>query len=124
MPADKKANLEITEGRIARMGLALAEWSEKWFPDPLVFAFLGVIVNAYDSVPTITRQIRGEIEAAFGQKVFSTVLSKSIRIEEAIALRRGVIHHGKLGASRAADEVRLLGDELLSRLETGAGGAP
>jgi chromosome partitioning protein len=82
---------------------------------------LGVIVNAYDSVPVITRQIKGEIEEAFGEKVFATVLSKSTRIEEAIALKKGVIHHGKMGASRAAEEVRLLGEELLSRL--GEGGA-
>ncbi len=27
-----------------RAGLALANWSEKWFPDPLVFAMLGVVV--------------------------------------------------------------------------------
>jgi chromosome partitioning protein len=77
---------------------------------------LGVIINAYDSVPVITRQIREEIESSFGEKVFATVLSKSIRIEEAIAARTGVIHHKKLGASRAADEVKALGDELLSRL--------
>jgi len=81
---------------------------------------LGVIVNAFDSVPVITRQIRSEIEASFGEKVFSTVLSKSIRIEEAIATHKGVIHHQHLGASRAADEVRSLGEELVLRLE-GAG---
>ena len=34
----------VTDGRVARIGLALADWSEKWFPDPLVFAFLGVLV--------------------------------------------------------------------------------
>jgi len=68
-------------------------------------------------VPTITRQIRGEIESAFKEKVFTTALSKSIRLEEAIATRTGVIHHAHLGASRAADEVRALGDELLARLE-------
>src|SRR6202521_6427100 len=44
MQAAKKVNLPITDGRVARMGLALANWSEKWFPDPLVFAFLGVLV--------------------------------------------------------------------------------
>jgi chromosome partitioning protein len=76
----------------------------------------GVIINAYDGVPVITRQIRAEIEASFGGKVFSTVLSKSIRIEEAIATRTGVIHHKHLAGSRAADEVKALGDELLSRL--------
>jgi len=83
-------------------------------------ALLGVIINAYDSIPTITRQIRSEIESSFGDKVFTTVLSKSIRIEEAIASRKGVIHHTNLGSSRAAVEVKALGDELLSRL----GGLP
>ena len=32
------------EGLLVRTGLALAEWSERWFPDPFVFALLGVIV--------------------------------------------------------------------------------
>jgi len=79
----------------------------------------GVIINAFDSVPTITRQIRAEIESSFGSKVFRTVLSKSIRLEEAIATRKGVIHHKRLGESRAAEEVTALGDELLRRLEGG-----
>src|SRR5665213_4371641 len=42
MQASKK--IQLADGRVARMGLALADWSEKWFPDPLVFAFLGVLV--------------------------------------------------------------------------------
>ncbi|MEQ1886729.1 MAG: TIGR00366 family protein [Bryobacteraceae bacterium] len=29
---------------MAQIGAALANWSEKWFPDPLVFALLGVVV--------------------------------------------------------------------------------
>src|SRR5579862_3954483 len=33
----------VTEGRFARFGLALATWTERWFPDPLVFAFIGVL---------------------------------------------------------------------------------
>jgi chromosome partitioning protein len=78
---------------------------------------LGVIVNAYDSVPVITRQIRAEIEGSFGEKVFTTVLSKSIRLEEAIAARRGVIQHA--GAHKVADEVRALAAELVQRLEGG-----
>jgi chromosome partitioning protein len=78
---------------------------------------LGVIVNAYDSVPVITRQIRAEIEASFGEKVFATVLSKSIRLEEAIASRRGVIQHA--ASHKVADEVRALAAELVQRLEGG-----
>jgi len=30
---------------LARAGLALAQWTENWFPDALVFAFLGVLVT-------------------------------------------------------------------------------
>ena len=81
-------------------------------------SLLGVIVNAFDGVPVISRQIRAEIEASFGDKVFATVLSKSIRLEEAIASRRGVIHQS--GARRVADEVRALAAELLERLEGGS----
>src|ERR1700747_3624412 len=44
MQAANKVKLPVTDGRVARMGLALANWSERWFPDPLVFAFLGVLV--------------------------------------------------------------------------------
>jgi short-chain fatty acids transporter len=39
-----KAGHSVTEGRVARWGLGLADWSERWFPDPLVFAFLGVVI--------------------------------------------------------------------------------
>ena len=42
-----KAHLErtaVSEGRLARYGLNLANWSERWFPDPLVFALLGIVV--------------------------------------------------------------------------------
>jgi short-chain fatty acids transporter len=28
---------------LARLGLSLADWSERWFPDPLVFALLGIL---------------------------------------------------------------------------------
>ncbi|MEQ1948098.1 MAG: TIGR00366 family protein [Bryobacteraceae bacterium] len=38
-------NMDVAEtgGRVARLGVALANWSEKWFPDPLIFAFLGIV---------------------------------------------------------------------------------
>jgi len=31
------------EGALVRFGLALAHWSERWFPDPLIFAFIVII---------------------------------------------------------------------------------
>ena len=34
----------VEGGFMQRAGLALAEWSEKWFPDALVFALLGIFI--------------------------------------------------------------------------------
>jgi short-chain fatty acids transporter len=40
----QKTQTVVSEGRLVRFGLKLANWSEQWFPDPLVFALLGVVV--------------------------------------------------------------------------------
>ena len=77
---------------------------------------LGVIINAYDSKPVITRQIKDEITEGFGDIVFSTHLSKTIKIEEAIAQKIGVTELKRLDRSRAREEVAAIGDELLQRL--------
>ena len=34
----------VEGGFMQRSGLALAQWSEKWFPDALVFALLGIFI--------------------------------------------------------------------------------
>src|SRR5579864_624865 len=39
-----KAAATVSEGTLVRFGLGLANWSERWFPDPLVFALLGIVV--------------------------------------------------------------------------------
>jgi len=41
--ADEQTASAASEGNLARFGLALAEWSERWFPDPLVFALIGIV---------------------------------------------------------------------------------
>jgi chromosome partitioning protein len=77
---------------------------------------LGVIINGFDSQPVIVREIRREIEESFADKVFATVLSQTIKLEEAIAERTGVIHLKHLAKSRAKEEVERIGAELLERL--------
>ncbi len=44
MHSPRDAQSAVQEKGLVRMGLALANWSEKWFPDPLVFALLGIVV--------------------------------------------------------------------------------
>jgi chromosome partitioning protein len=75
---------------------------------------LGVIINGYDSIPVITRQIREEITSSFGDYVFNSVLSKSIKIEEAIARKNGLI---TLTRGKVKDEVITIGEELVQRLD-------
>ncbi len=42
MPQEKQAATQ--EQPLVRFGLGLANWSERWFPDPLIFALLGIVV--------------------------------------------------------------------------------
>ncbi len=46
MPTPVQGNAQSAEQErpLVRFGLALAQWSERWFPDPLVFALLGIVV--------------------------------------------------------------------------------
>jgi chromosome partitioning protein len=85
--------------------------------------FLGVVINSFDSVPSITKGIRKEIEDAFHEKVFRTALSKSIKIEEAIAAKAAV---GELKISdkrcRVVSEIKAIGEEFLLRLGIQDGG--
>jgi short-chain fatty acids transporter len=34
----------VPEGRLARVGMALADWSERWFPDAFVFALIALVI--------------------------------------------------------------------------------
>ena len=79
---------------------------------------LGIIINSFESNPVITRQIVEEIRESFGEKVFATPLSKSIRVEEAIASKTGVISRPRVDGrpSKAAEEIKAIGEELLLRL--------
>jgi chromosome partitioning protein len=74
----------------------------------------GVIINAYDSRPVITREIREEIKEVFKDKVFNTALSKTIKYEEAIAGKHGIIEASD--SIKVKEEITLLGQELLARL--------
>src|SRR5512141_2744922 len=42
--AEEQTKTAANEKPLVRIGLALAGWSERWFPDALVFALLGILV--------------------------------------------------------------------------------
>jgi len=43
MASEAQRGKPIRESGLAHLGLSLANWSERWFPDPLVFALLGIL---------------------------------------------------------------------------------
>ncbi len=55
----------------ARAGLALAAWSERWFPDPLVFAFLGVVIVF--AIAVLSGETPGNVAIQAGQSFWTLV---------------------------------------------------
>ena len=59
------------EGALVRFGLALASWSGRWFPDPLVFAFLGIVVVFVTGL--LLRESPSKLAIAGGKSFWSLV---------------------------------------------------
>ena len=60
-----------SESGVARFGLALANWSERWFPDPLVFALAGVVVVFLFGL--LIHQPAGKLAIAGGKSFWALV---------------------------------------------------
>jgi len=59
------------EKRLVRFGLALANWSERWFPDPLVFALIGIVVVYI--VGLVLHQSAGKLAIQGGKNFWTLV---------------------------------------------------
>jgi chromosome partitioning protein len=77
---------------------------------------VGTIINAYDPVPTIVREIVEEIRSSFGPSCFQSYVTKSIRIEEAIAEKKGLVELSGSLWKKSRDEVLAVAAELSGRL--------
>ena len=76
---------------------------------------LGVVLICVDERPTIIKEIIEEIIKSFGKRVFNAYLSRSIKIEEVIASRIGLIELDE--DHKLKEEAIKIGEELLKRLE-------
>lgn len=79
-------------------------------------SLVGTIINAYDPVPTIVKEIVQEIRASFGSSCFESFITKSIRIEEAIAEKKGLVELSGSLWKKCRDEVLAVSSELVGRL--------
>lgn len=77
----------------------------------------GVLITMFDGRALISRQIREEISKFFGDKVFTTVIPRNIRVSEAPSYGVPVIVHDK--RSRGAISYNQLVDEFLGRCTDG-----
>src|SRR5207253_11489868 len=51
---------------------------------------LGVVVTLFDKRTTLAREVYEQIRAVFGAQMFETVITKSVRLEEAPAYRESI----------------------------------
>jgi chromosome partitioning protein len=74
---------------------------------------LGVVVTLHDRRTTLSRDIHGQICQVFGDKVFETTISKSVRLEESPAYRESIFSFAP--ASSGAVEYSNLCEEVIRR---------
>lgn len=75
---------------------------------------LGVVVTLHDRRTTLSRDIYEQICQVFGDKVFETTISKSVRLEESPAYRESIFTFAP--ASSGAIEYANLCDEVIRRV--------
>jgi len=74
---------------------------------------LGVVITMHDKRTSLARDIRAQIDKVFGSKVFRTVITKSVRLEESPAYKESIFSFAP-ESSGAAEYYRLC-EEVMDR---------
>jgi chromosome partitioning protein len=75
---------------------------------------LGALLTLFDRRTILSRQVKAQVEEVFGDKVFDTVITKSVRLEESPAYREPVFSFAP--RSSGAFQYYKLSEEVLSRV--------
>ena len=75
---------------------------------------LGVLVTLHDKRTTLAREVYEQIQRVFGPKLFQTVITKSVRLEESPAYKESIFSFAP--QSSGAIEYGKLCEEVLSRV--------
>lgn len=75
---------------------------------------LGAVITLYDKRTVLARDIRDQIIEVFGDRLFDTVISKSVRLEESPAYKESIFSFAP--QSSGAYEYYKLSEEILSRV--------
>ena len=82
-------------------------------PNPAL-RILGVVITMHDKRTALARDIRAQIEKVFGKKVFQTVITKSVRLEESPAYKESIFTFAP--DSTGATEYYRLCEEVIDRV--------
>ncbi len=74
---------------------------------------LGVLVTLHDNRTILGRDVVAQIRKVFGKKVFKTMISKSVRLEESPAYKESIFSHAP--SSSGAKQYAKLGEEVMQR---------
>jgi chromosome partitioning protein len=75
---------------------------------------LGVVITMHDKRTTLAKDIHEQIGQVFGERLFNTVITKSIRLEESPAYKESIFTFAP--RSSGAMEYYSLSEEILSRV--------
>ncbi|MGC8915534.1 MAG: ParA family protein [Thermoanaerobaculum sp.] len=75
---------------------------------------LGAVITLYDRRTVLARDIHEQIARVFGEKLFKTVISRSVRLEESPAYRASIFEHAP--ESSGATEYYALCEEVMARV--------
>jgi chromosome partitioning protein len=82
-------------------------------PNPAL-RILGVVITMHDKRTALARDIRSQIQKVFGGKVFKTVITKSVRLEESPAYKESIFTFAP--DSTGATEYYSLCEEVIDRV--------
>jgi len=83
-------------------------------PNPAL-RILGVVITMHDKRTALARDIREQIQKVFGGKVFETVITKSVRLEESPAYKESIFTFAP--DSTGATDYYSLCEEVIERVE-------
>ena len=75
---------------------------------------LGVVITLYDNRTSLSEQVKSELERHFGDKLFSTMIPRNIRLAEAPSFGKSIHEHDKW--SKGARAYKALAKELERKL--------
>jgi chromosome partitioning protein len=75
---------------------------------------LGVVITLHDRRTTLAREVCAQIREVFGEKTFETVITKSVRLEEAPAHKESIFTFAP--NSSGANEYAQLCEEVMRRV--------